>query len=347
MRVLVIGNSHTASVFAECLCANKENLVFTTAKNTSANYVDILPSDVSELKDFALANELNMAIVTDIELMRCDFVKEFHEANLTIFAPDPDALKIVSERSFGKKFMYKNKIQTPKFGVFDKAQLAVEYARASNYPIVIKSDEPTTVWPDTTCKTFAKAAIAIEKLFDEGTKKIVIQSFVEGREFSYYVLTDGYNIMPLDSVATLDNKYAYLDANFVDADLQKKIAENIIRPVISALERFNTGYVGILGIDFILTDRNELYALEFRPFFNDLDVELFAFAVEDDWLTLFNSAIVGSLLDDFSQIKKSERCYITAKTDEGYITEEGSTLNQAREKLAEFNNLDGVCAWKF
>jgi len=347
MRILVIGNSRAARVFTNRLAKNEDNIVITTAADCENNYIDISPGDVDELKEFAEANELDLTIVCDPELMEKDFVSKFNSANLAVFSPDPEALKIVSSRGYGKKFMYKNKIHTPKFAIFDKAQLAIEYARASNYPLIVRSDESASIWPDVKCNTFAKAVSAIENLFDNCAKKVVLQAFVEGKQFTYYVLTDGYNVMPIDSVATFNGEYAYLDANFIDEDIKKKILKSVFNSAVSALEKYSTGYTGILGIDFVLTDRNELFALEFKSFFNDLDVDLFTESVEEDWGKLLNGAIVGSLLDDYSEIKKSQRCFIAAKSGDDYIVEEGFTLNQAKEKMAEFDGVEGVCNWKF
>jgi phosphoribosylamine-glycine ligase len=157
--------------------------------------------------------------------------------------------------------------------------------------------------------------------------------------------------MPLDSAAFWKGKSAcdaaYLGANFMDWELENKILNEVVRPSVQALERFNTAYIGILAVDFILTDRESLFALGFRAFFNDLDIGLFTASVRDDWPKLFDSAIVGSLLDDFSSVAKSNECYIVAKSGNEYVLQEGKTLNQAREKLVEFDGIDEVADWKF
>ena len=69
MRILVIGNSKSAEILTNFLSENKDLLVFTTKEGTDGNFIDINPKDVEELKEFALANEINLSIVADIFLL--------------------------------------------------------------------------------------------------------------------------------------------------------------------------------------------------------------------------------------------------------------------------------------
>ena len=66
MRILVIGNSKSAEILTNFLSENKDLLVFTTKEGTDGNFIDINPKDVEELKEFALANEINLSIAADI-----------------------------------------------------------------------------------------------------------------------------------------------------------------------------------------------------------------------------------------------------------------------------------------
>ncbi len=73
MRILVIGNSKSAEILTNFLSENKDLLVFTTKEGTDGNFIDINPKDVEELKEFALANEINLSIAADIFLSDIDY----------------------------------------------------------------------------------------------------------------------------------------------------------------------------------------------------------------------------------------------------------------------------------
>lgn len=343
MRILIIGNSHAARVFSNLLCENNndniDNIVFTTLNNTKANFVDIDFLDVSELKEFALANEINLTVLTDCESIEADFVEEFNSAGLTIFAPEKAAGRICFSKSFAKKFMYRNKIKTPKFQIFDKLQLAVDYARAAKFPIVIKPDENSNLYGATVCETFLSAEKTIGSFSQMGVKTFVIEDYVCGKEFSLYVITDGFNSFLLDFVSTKLNRFAYLDPVFLDKNLKTKIMEQVVNPTIESLARSGNNYIGILGIDLILDRFDNVYTLEYNPFFEDLDVELFTNGINEAWQNLFETALSGTLVDEFTEIKKNGGNFICAilndEATQNIRCTSGRTLNEARENLLE------------
>lgn len=354
MRILVIGNSHAARIFSNLFCKNEKNIVFTTVENSAANFVDHGSLCVEHLLEFALANEINLTVLCDFESLDVGFVETFSDAGLTVFAPESGtggasgASRICSSKSYAKKFMYKNKIKTPRFQIFDKPQLALDWvvhrgggAGKSNYPLVIKPNAHSETYGTTVCETFAAAQKTINEFFALGSKSIVIEEFVSGREFSAYVITDGFNAFLLDFVSTKLNRFAYLGSNFVDEELKNKVMTNVIATTIENLANAGSDYIGVLGVDFILTEGGELYTLEYNPFFENLDAELFARGLDEPFETMFDSAISGTLRDEFSKIKKHSGNFIGAITKDSnigtgrIISAEGRTLNEARENLLE------------
>lgn len=354
MRILVIGNNRSTRAFSDLLSENEKNIVFTSLKNCKANFVDIGMPDVYEWKEFALANDINLTILCDFEAIDGNFPAVFNEAGLSVFAPDKDALRVCSSKSFAKKFMYRNKIKTPQFQIFDKLALAIDYVRAANFPVVIKPDEHSNMLGTTVCETFGAASKVLNNFFTTGIRNVVIENFVPGREFSAYFITDGFRAFLLDFVANENNRFASLGADFLDNTVLNRVQE-IAGQTIEALAKTDNNYVGILGIDFILGDDGVLYALEYNPFFDDLDVELFTCGVDENWEKLFESAILGTLRDEFPEIKKHSGHFVT-EIDEAlnFYSAQGRTLNEAKENLLEEKIEDAKialtwedAAWKF
>ncbi len=336
MRILIIGNTHCATVFANYLADSDTDLVFTTIEGTDANFVDIAHYDVEELKDFALANEINLTILCDEKAVTEGFVKVFNDSNLAVIGPDINSAKIAISKAYAKKFMYRNKIPTPKFGVFDKIQGAVDYARAQTFPLVVKADNH---WGENfeakVCDTFARAKKAIEKFFEFGVKNVIIENFIEGREFSLYIVTDGYNVVPIDYCAVYKNKFTCIGANFIDDSIKEKAIQKVVIPTISALGRMKEHYIGILGFDFILDKKNNLYLLEYNTFFKDLDAELFLASSQENMPEILNCALVGTLIDNCKCMASANINFMTIKGMREYLTAYGRTLNEAKERLLE------------
>lgn len=351
MRILTIGNKHSTKVFSNLLCENKENLVFSTLQETNAHFCDIHFLNVSELKDFALANEIDLTILTDFECIDNNFTEEFHANGLSIFAPEAAGARICSSKSFAKKFMYRNKIKTPKFQIFDKIQLAFDYIQTIKYPIIIKPDEHCAAYGSTIVETYNEAKKTLTKFMEMGVKTTIVENYVSGKEITLYVISDGFNSFLLDFVSTKRNKYAYLGASFINEELLKKINENVINPTIQNLARSGSDYVGILGIDLIIDNFNNIFTLEYNPFFEDLDVELFTNSINIPFEKLFESALSGTLKDEFGEIKKDNKNYFSTILKSGEIkTTSGRTLNEARENILEYldkDEISEICGWKF
>jgi len=293
-------------------------------------------SEVSEWKEFALANEINLTILCDFYDIQGDFTEDFSAADLSIFAPDKGAARVCNSKSFAKKFMYRNKIKTPQFQIFDKLGSAIDYIRDANFPVVIKPDEHSSTYGTTVCETFSAALKVLNNFFNCGVKTVVIENFVSGREFSAYFITDGFNALLLDFVTTQNCRNACFGADFLDNEVQNTINE-AARRTIEALAKTDSNYIGILGIDFILGDDNTLYTLEYNAFFDDLDVELFLGGIDENWEKLFESAISGTLLDEFSEIKKHGGHFVAQIDEAGELhCAQGRTLNEAKENLGEF-----------
>ncbi len=346
MRILIIGNKHCARVFANYLADSDTDLVFTTIEGCDANFVDIAHYDVEELKDFALANEINLTILCDEKALTCGFVKAFNDCGLAIAAPDINSAKIAISKAYAKKFMYRNKIPTPKFGVFDKAQAAIDYARAQTFPLVVKADNH---WGENfeakVCETFPRTKKAIEKFFEFGVKNVVIENFIEGREFTLYVVTDGYNVVPVDSCAVYKNKFACIGANFIDENIKEKALQKAVMPTISALGRMKEHYIGILGFDFILDKKENLYLLEYNTFFKDLDSELFLASSQENLPEVLNCALVGTLIDNCKSMTCADRNFMAAKGMREYLTSYGRTVNEAKERLLEIETIEELENW--
>ncbi len=319
MQILVIGKSAKECVLAKKIKENNPDAIVFIAPGNPAvgNYatcIDIAIDNVDELVDFALANEIDLTIVCDDEAIENEVVETFNEAGLMIFGPERECARFALSKAVGKRFMYKLKIPTSKFGIFDKESSAREYLKNSVYPLLIKVDRHEYGERVHLCLSEREANNILNKLFSIDEVKVVIENYVAGREFSFYALSDGYNAIPLCSVVPY--KYssekdggcitngvgAYAPATFVDEELISKILNTIIYPALSEVEKSSTPYVGVIGADLILDESGELFVIEFNTFFNEPDIECVLELLNEDIVSLFKACTVGSLADDYENV---------------------------------------------
>lgn len=354
-KVLIIGASAGEYTLAKKISELPEiSDVFVAPGNDAmkefCNVVDIRENNVQELLEFVMENAIDLTVASSELAIKNDIASVFQQNGQMIFAPSKDSANVCLCKSICKKFMYKNKIPCSKFGIFDKPALAVEYVKKSNIPIIVKTDEHQKNGV-LVCNSFSIAKTFIEELFDTGEKKVVIEDYVSGHEFSFYVITDGYHALPLGSVATYkyelegngglltEGMGSFVPDYKISKQIEIKILQQIIYPALNTLAGQQTPYVGILGVDLIINDNEQLYALEFNSFLQTPDSQGILALLNENIYNLFQACVVGSLADDYEQIdildESAVSCVILAKKQESIIS--GLDNLDENTQVAHFN----------
>lgn len=354
-KVFIIGSSAAEYTLAKKLSESDEIAQVFVAPGMDAmkdfcTVADIREHNVQELLEFALENAIDLTIAVGEEAIKNDIATLFQQNHQMIFAPTKNSANICLHKSVGKKFMYKNQIPCSKFGIFDKASMAVDYAKKSNFPIVVKTDEnqPKGIL---TCSAFSVAKDFIEDLFEKGEKKVIIEDYAYGHEFSFYVITDGYHALPLGIVATykyeLEGNGGLLTSGVgaftpdykVSQQVEWKIMQNVIYPALNSLAHSHTPYVGILGVDLIMGENEQLSVLKFNSFLQVPDAQVILALLNENIYNLFEACVVGSFADDYNYIdiedKSAVSCVLSSLGEDKII----SGLDEVDEEtqLAYFN----------
>ncbi len=323
MIILILGNNHSASSFYNLFSKSKENIVFSTIRNYP-NFIDFETD--SDIIDFIEANSVNFVLMTENKYIDSNLSEEISNLTTSVFAPSKEANAICASKTCAKKFMYKNKFSTPKFQIIEKPQLALDYFKNSSTPQAIKPDNHTFREGVKFAETFNEAQRIIDNLFKSGNKKVIIEDYIEGKNVSFWVLTDGYNAKTIGLSAKYQDEIAYFNPSFVDKNLKRKIEEEFILPTINVLNSQGEEYIGVLGFDFIITPKNRVYLINYNNFFDDINVDFFTKGFDVNWLDVFERVLVGDVFvkydDDnfaphsnFMMILRDEKInFICAKT---------------------------------
>lgn len=340
-KVFIIGSSACEYTLAKKMSELDEvSEVFVAPGNDAmkefCTVVDIREGNAQELLEFALENAIDLTIASSESAIKNDIAALFQENNQMIFAPTQASANICLNKSAGKKFMYKTRIPCPKFGIFDKASLAVDYVKKSAMPIVVKTEEHQETNGVLLCNAFSVAKTFIEELFDKTEKRVIIEDYAFGHEFSYYVITDGYHAIPLGSVANykhdlegngglLTSGVAAFSPDYkVSKQIEQRILQQIVYPTLNTLARQQTPYVGILGVDLIMNDREQLFAIEFNSFLQSPDSQAILALLDENIYQLFQACVIGSFADDYIKIDISDSyaasCVLSARKKDAIIS---------------------------
>lgn len=365
-KVLIVGNSAKDYALVKKF-KNYDCEVVVLPGNTAISElvecVDIREENTQEILEYVLENAIDLTIVTSEKAIKSNIAELFQSNSQLIFCPTAQSAQFALSRSAGKRFLYKQRIATPRFGIFDKLPLAIDYLKTAPMPQVIRADENSNSADRLVCSTFATSKTFVEDLFNKGEDKIVLEDYVYGHEFTFYVVTDGYSALHLATVANYkfaeDGDGGILTSGVgaftpdykVSSIVENSVMQNVVTRVLESLQRKETPYLGILGVDCVLNNDGSFVTLDFKPFLSDHDADAVLNLVDENLLTLFEACAVGSFADDYEKIDVSENssvsCVISSRKKgeiikgielvESDITHFATTKN----KYLEYETIEG------
>lgn len=365
-KVLIVGNSAKDYALVKKF-KNYDCEVVVLPGNTAISElvecVDIREENTQEILEYVLENAIDLTIVTSEKAIKSNIAELFQANSQLIFCPTAQSAQFALSRSAGKRFLYKQRIATPRFGIFDKLPLAIDYLKTAPMPQVIRADENSNLADRLVCSTFATSKTFVEDLFNKGEDKIVLEDYIYGHEFTFYIVTDGYSALHLATVANYkfaeDGDGGILTSGVgaftpdykVSSIVENSVMQNVVTRVLESLQRKETPYLGILGVDCVLNNDGSFVTLDFKPFLSDHDADAVLNLVDENLLTLFEACAVGSFADDYEKIDVSENssvsCVISSRKKgeiikgielvESDITHFATTKN----KYLEYETIEG------
>ncbi len=318
MRVLVVGyggREHAlvwklkqSSLLTEIYCAPGNPGIATLA-----DCVDIDPSDIVELADFAEKLSIGLTIVGPELPLMLGLADEFGKRGLPVFGPSRAAAELEGSKAFAKDFMVKHGIPTAKFKVVndaDEAKSVIEKGELG-LPLVIKADGLAGGKGVSIVATKKEALEVADRLLTEEAlgkagSRLVLEECLEGEEVSFFVLSDGAKVFPF--VAAQDQKRAFdndegpytggmgciCPATMLRAETLKRIMQEIVLPTISKMAADGRRYQGVLYCGLMVT-KDGPKVLEYNVRFGDPETQAVLPRYTGDLLPLLKEVADGRL----------------------------------------------------
>lgn len=323
MKILLLGGGGREHAFAHKFWESPfcEHLFIAPGNAGTADCgtnVDLNPNDFPALKAFTLENDIEMVVVGPEEpLVRGIFdffgTDEALE-HIPVIGPSQEGAQLEGSKAFAKAFMADQNIPTADYQEFTSETInkGLDFLDKTTTPIVLKADglaagKGVLILEDREEAKKEFRAMLDGKFGDAGAR-VVVESFLDGIEFSVFVLTDGkdYKILPVakdykrigegDTGLNTGGMGAISPVNFVDDKMMEKVEKRIIIPTIKGLQQRDIIYQGFIFIGLISLD-GEPFVIEYNCRMGDPETEVVFPRLKNDLTELMVATANGTLSD--------------------------------------------------
>jgi len=318
MRILVVGGGAREHAFVwklsrehgvhTILCAPGNPGIAELARCFRAD-----PAKPDTLLAIAKREQIDLTVVgPELPLSR-GVVDLFTAERQAIVGPTAAAAALESSKAFAKDFMARQGVPTARFRICDSADVARrEIARGEfGYPLVIKADglaagKGVLIVDDRAAAEAVIGDVMVGRKFGTSGERVVLEEFLSGQEASYFVLADGASYMPLSSAQDHKRIFdddrgpntggmgAFAPSPLITADVERRVIETIVEPVLDGMVREGHPYRGFLYVGLMLTDEGPK-VVEFNVRFGDPEAQVILPMLDEDLASLLMCAANGTL----------------------------------------------------
>lgn len=264
------------------------------------------PSLMAELAD---KMEIDLTIVGPEAPLVTGIVDAFNRRKLRIVGATKAAAQLEGSKIFSKEFMARHHIPTADFTYCESPESAFDIISSGvyRYPVVLKADGLAAGKGVVIAHNQEEAHTTIEQFMidrslGQAGARLVIEEFLQGREASLLLFSDGKNVLPMpvaqDYKAAYDGNIgpntggmgAFSTPGMLAAPLLEQIMHDIAEPTIAGMAAEGRPFKGILFIGLMLTDEGPR-VLEYNVRFGDPEAQVILSRLDSDLLDIFEGIV--------------------------------------------------------
>ncbi len=308
-KILVIGSGGREHAICRAFAAGERvGKIFCADGNAGigafAECIDIKPSDIDGLLDFALRNAVDVTFAGGETSLALGVADRFRDAGLMLIGVTQNAARLESSKSFAKDFMRRHSIPTAAYKAVrstDEARLALESGEfgGPDDPVVVKADGLAAGKGVVVATNRSEALAAIDGLGAlagaQATEIIVLEECLFGREVSLLAFCDGasHKLMPPvrdhkrigdgDRGPNTGGMGTVADPALIDDTDLGFIEQNIVAPTLKGCAEEGFPFSGILFVGLMMTADGPK-VLEYNARFGDPETQVILPLLRTDFL---------------------------------------------------------------
>lgn len=318
MKVLLIGSGGREHALAWAVSQSPQcGRLYCAPGNAGiaalAECVNIGAEDVEAIVKFVKDKAIDFVIVGPEAPLVKGLADAIQTLGIPVFGCSKRAARLEGSKAFMKDFCAKYKIPTAAYGRFTDFELAAEFIRKNDLPIVIKTDGLAAGKGVIIAQSREEALETARdmlsgKSFGAAGNEIVIEQFLDGEELSYFALADGQTMLPLSSAQDHKRAFdgdqgpntggmgAYSPAHLMTPDLEQKILTRLIQPTIEGMAKEGCPFTGVLFAG-IMVVKGAPVLLEYNVRFGDPECQTLMLRLKGDALEMLLAAAQGRLAE--------------------------------------------------
>jgi phosphoribosylamine--glycine ligase len=322
-----------------------------------ARRVPVAADDVAGLTAHAVSEKYDLVVIGPEAPLVAGLADRLREAGLRAFGPEAAAAIVEGSKAFSKEFMARHAIPTAEFRIFEEVRAAGRFLRSREaaYPLVVKADglaagKGVVIAPDAAAAIAAADEMLSGRAFGAAGRRIVVEEMLEGREASFFVLSDGSTSVALapcqdykrvgdgDRGPNTGGMGTYSPSAWIDETTRRAIGERVVVPTIDGLAAEGRPFRGVLFIGVMLTPSGPK-VLEYNARFGDPETQVLIPRLDGDWLGVLDACARGAL-GSVELRWRDDAAVCVVMASRGYPA--SATKGLPIEGLAEAESIDGA-----
>jgi phosphoribosylamine--glycine ligase len=296
-----------------------------------------LPGDainVENLGAICQREKVDLVVIGPEAPLVAGVVDGLRQRGVPTFGPSEAAARLEGSKAFMKRFASQQGVPTANFEVFDDAEKAAHFIRHHHKPLVVKADGLCAGKGVVVASSADEAEAAARSMlsgaaFGDAGRKIVVEERVPGAEASVHAICDGsrYFLLPAvqdhkrigegDRGPNTGGMGAYGPTPVVPPDLEPRIAQSVIEPVLRGMAKLGIPFTGALFAGLMIGSDGGITVLEYNVRFGDPETEVLMDLLDGD----FGEALAGAAalrLDNGVLSRSSRHGVAVVLAAEGY-----------------------------